>query len=138
MNIEGPKAEADVAKQIISLSTGAVAFTVTFLEKFKVPSDSAAAATENVAGKTAPLVLSTGIYLSWLLFGLTIAFALWYLMTLNGTIVAMGRKENGFALTTAQERAAKGGVEHTKLPGVLMVLTFLLAVIALIWGGIVR
>jgi len=35
MNVEGPKAEADTAKQIIALSTGAVAFTVTFLEKFK-------------------------------------------------------------------------------------------------------
>lgn len=132
MNIDAPKAEADVAKQIISLSTAAVAFTVTFLEKFKAPGDSAA------AGKTALLVLSNGLYLSWLLFGLTIAFALWYLMALNGTIVAMCRMDNGFALTEAQERAANGDDGHTKLPGVLMVLAFLLAVIALIWGGIVR
>lgn len=137
MNIEAPKAEADVAKQIISLSTAAVAFTVTFLEKFKAPGDPATGTAES-AGNNTLLVLSNGLYWSWLLFGLTIAFALWYLMALNGTIVAMCRKENDFVLTPAQKRAAEGGEEHTKLPGVLMVLTFLLAVIALIWGGIVR
>ena len=37
MNLDGPKAEADNAKQIITLSTGALAFTVTFLEKFRHP-----------------------------------------------------------------------------------------------------
>lgn len=120
MNIEGPKSEAEVAKQIITLSTGAVALTVTFLEKFSA-SDSA-----NV------LSWLKGPYLSWLLFGLTIAFALWYLMALNGTIVAIGRKENGWEMTEAQKRAADGDDNHTKLPGLLMIAFFFLAVVALI------
>lgn len=123
MNIEGPKAEADTAKQIITLSTGALAFTVTFLEK-----TNASAAT--LAPKT--------LYVSWLLFGLTIALALWYLVAQNGTIDAVARKENGWEMSEAQEHAAKGGRGHVKLPAMLMYGSFFSAVITLIASGIYR
>jgi len=123
MNIEGPKAEADTAKQIITLSTGALAFTVTFLEK-----------TNASAATLAPNTL----YVSWLLFGLTIALALWYLVAQNGTIDAVARKENGWEISKDQERAANGGRGHVKLPAMLMYVSFFSAVITLIASGIYR
>ena len=123
MNIEGPKAEADTAKQIITLSTGAVAFTVTFLEKFKS------------GGKGAALELPPALYVVWLLLGATIFFALWYLMALNGTIAALGRKDNGWTLSPAEQKTVDGDEGNTKLPGILMVAAFFLAVVALIVVG---
>lgn len=123
MNIEGPKAEADTAKQIITLSTGALAFTVTFLEKINAP-----------AATLAP----NALYVSWLLFGLTIALALWYLVAQNGTIDAIARKENGWEMSEDQERAANGGRDHVKAPAMLMYGCFFCAVITLIASGIFR
>ena len=123
MNVEGPKAEADTAKQIIALSTGAVAFTVTFLEKFKT------------ANTAAPLPLPISLYVAWILFGVTVGFALWYLMAVNGTISAIGRKENGWPLTAADQLSADGDDGNLWLPGILMVVSFFLAIVALIWLG---
>ncbi len=123
MNIEGPKAEAETAKQIITLSTGALAFTVTFLEK--------------ISSSSAVLAPNT-LYVSWLLFGLTIALALWYLVAQNGTIDAVARKENGWEMSEDQELAANGDQGHAKLPGMLMYVSFFCAVIALIASGIYR
>ena len=124
MNIEGPKAEADTAKQIITLSTGAVAFTVTFLEKFKS------------TGKAGPVTLPISLYVAWLLFGASIAFALWYLMALNGTISAIGRKENGWPLSPAEQLSVDGDEGNTKIPGILMVVCFFSSVVAVIAVGI--
>jgi hypothetical protein len=123
MNIEGPKAEAENAKQMIALSTGAVAFTVTFLEKFR----------PHAEGR--PVPLPTGLYVAWVLFGLTIALALWYLMALTGTISAIGRKENGWDLSPAAQKSVDGDDGNTQLPGLLMIVSFFLAVVSLIWLG---
>ena len=123
MNIEGPKAEAEIAKQVISLSTGAVAFTVTFLEKFKS------------AGKDTALHMPPALYVAWLLFGAAIAFALWYLMALTGNISAIAGKENGWTLNAADELSAKGDSGNTVIPGYAMMATFFLAVVALIVVG---
>ena len=122
VNIEGPKAEAEVAKQIIALATGAVAFTVTFLEKFS-------------PGGRGPSEAPWALYTAWVLFGLTVGFALWYLMALNGNVSAMARKENGFTLSPAEQLSADGDESNTKAPGLLMVGSFLLGVIALIVLG---
>lgn len=121
MNLEGPKAETETAKQIITLSTGAVAFTVTFLEKFKTA--------------TGPLHMPPGLYICWILFGFAIGFALWYLMALNGNISAIARKENGWVLSEAEALSAGGDEGNTRLPGLLMMAAFFLAVIALITVG---
>lgn len=123
MNLDGPKAEAENAKQVIALCTGALAFTVTFLEKFRPV----------VKGRPAPLPES--LYAAWLLFGVTIAFALWYLMALTGNISAVGRKENGWPLSPAEQLSAYGDEGNAKLPGLLMVASFFLSVVALIWLG---
>jgi hypothetical protein len=123
MNLDGPKAEADNAKQIITLSTGALAFTVTFLEKFRTPA----------AGQALPL--PTGLYVAWALFGLTIGLALWYLMALTGNISAVARKENGWPLTPNERLSADGDESNARLPGLLMVASFFLSIISLIWLG---
>lgn len=122
-NLDGPKAEAENAKQIITLSTGAVAFTVTFLEKFRTHAEGTA------------IALPRGLYLAWILFGLTIGFALWYLMALTGNISAVARKENGWPLSPAEQQSADGDETNTRWPGLLMVGAFLLAILAMIWVG---
>lgn len=123
MNLDGPKAETETSKQIISLSTGAVAFTVTFLEKFKTH------------GENAPIQMPVGLYVAWVLFGGAIGFALWHLMALNGNISAIARKENNWTLTPAEQLSADGDEGNTKVPGLLMIGSFFLAVVALIWVG---
>jgi hypothetical protein len=123
MNLEGPKAEAETAKQIIALSTGAVAFTVTFLEKFRS------------SGANQPVMLPRGLYVAWVLFGITIGVALWYLMALTGNISAVARKENGWHLTDAEKQSAEGDESNTRLPGILMVASFFFSVVSLIWLG---
>ena len=123
MNLDGPKAEADNAKQIITLSTGALAFTVTFLEKFRTPTDGQA------------LPLPPGLYVAWALFGSTIGLALWYLMALTGNISAVARKDNGWSLTPSEQLSADGDESNARLPGLLMVASFFLSIISLIWLG---
>lgn len=123
MNLDGPKAETETAKQIISLSTGAVAFTVTFLEKFKTHDQGAA------------IEMPLGLYVAWVLFAVAIGCALWHLMALNGNISAIARKENGWTLTAAEQLSADGDEGNTKIPGLLMIASFFFAVVALIWVG---
>jgi hypothetical protein len=123
MNLEGPKSETEIAKQVIGLSTGAVAFTVTFLEKFKS------------AGKDEALHMPPGLYVAWVLFGAAIAFALWYLMALTGNISAIAGKENGWTLKASDELSAAGDSGNTVIPGYAMMATFFLGVASLIWVG---
>lgn len=124
MQIEGLKAQADIAKQIIALSTGAVAFTVTFIEKF----------THADSGNA--FRLPWGLYVCWGLFGVSIILAMWYLMAVTGSIEAIDRKVNGWALTQAQQQSANGDTGNLKLPGVAMVVVFVAAVLAMIIVGI--
>lgn len=123
MNLEGPKAETETAKQIINLSTGAVAFTVTFLEKFQTH------------GNGTPIEMPLGLYVAWVLFAAAIGCALWYLMALNGNISAIARNENGWTLTAAEQLSADGDEGNTKIPGLLMIASFFFAVVALVWVG---
>lgn len=122
--IEGFKASADIAKQTITLATGAIAFTVTFLEKF----------TKTANGN--PVPPPTGLYVSWFLLGLSVIFAMWTLMALNGTLESLDRKANGWTLTAAQERAGSGNTENIKCPAVLMVVAFLAGIVAMIIAGL--
>jgi hypothetical protein len=93
--IDGLKASADIAKQIITLSTGAVAFTVTFLDKF-------------TAHDKGPIHdVPYGLYVAWALFGLTVLLSLWTLMAITGTLDAIDRQANGWNLSESQKAAAK-------------------------------
>jgi hypothetical protein len=121
---EGLKAASEIAKQIIALCTGAVAFTVTFLEKFTQHPEKA------------PAHVPGSLYVSWVLFGFTIFFALWTLMAITGTLVSLDRQANGWPLDKRQQAAADGDGRHVQLPALLMLAAFLFAVIAMIAAGI--
>ncbi len=122
-SIEGPKAAIDITKQIIALSTGAVAFTITFLEKF------------SGAPKGQALDIPGALYVSWVLFGLAILFALLNLMGITGTLECIDRKANNWFLTPAQQIAADGGKSHERWPAIGMLFLFLGAVVAMIAAG---
>jgi len=121
---DGLKASAEIAKQIIALCTGAVAFTVTFLDKF----------TQHP--KDAPPHIPCGLYMAWALFGLTILFCLLTLMAITGTLDALDRQANGWPLSEAQDAAAKGASGNIRKPALMMLGAFLFAVFAMIFTGI--
>lgn len=122
--IEGLKAAMDTAKQIITLSTGVIALTVTFLEKIVQPS--VAGAARNVPW---PLVVA------WIVFGLAIVFAIWTLMALTGTLNAMDRRANGLKLSEAQQSAVDAYGDNVQVPAVGMVLCFLVGIALTIGTG---
>jgi hypothetical protein len=121
---EGLKASADIAKQIITLSTGAVAFTVTFLDKFTAQSSG--------PFKSVP----PSLYVAWVFFGLSVLSSLWTLMAITGTLTALDRKVNGWSLSKDQADAANGAGGNVQMPALVMLATFLLAIIAMIGTGI--
>ena len=123
--IEGLKAAMDTAKQIITLSTGVIALTVTFLEKIVQPS---------VAGGAVRHVPSL-ILAAWILFGLAILFAVWTFMALTGTLNAMDRRANGLALSKAQLSAVDAYGDNIKVPATVMVLCFVIAIALTIGTG---
>jgi hypothetical protein len=123
---DGLKAQADIAKQMITLCSGAVGFTVTFLDKF----------TARSSGPPAKIPVS--LYVAWGLFGLDIIFALWTLMAITGTLDVLDRKNNGWATLNEQQdeiATGKSRSEHVNRPAMAMLITFLLAVLAMIWTG---
>jgi hypothetical protein len=122
-SIEGFKAAIDIAKQVIALSTGSVAFTVTFLDKFIT----------RPAGQAA--VIPTSLYVAWVLFGTAIFFAMFHLMGITGSLESIDRKANGWTLSESQQKAADGGTAHLQWPALLMLVFFLAAVIAMIVAG---
>lgn len=119
---EGIKAATEIDKQIIALSTGAVAFTVTFIDKFEVKTDGA-------------LHLPIPLYVAWILFGLTIGFAIFDLMGLTGTLDAIDRVQNRWPMTSAQRKAIQGSTKHTDWSALGMYGCFAFAVIAMIVTG---
>ena len=120
------KAQADIAKQIITLCSGAVGFTVTFLDKF----------TAHAQGYPAKIPVS--LYVAWVLFGLDIIFSLWTLTAITGTLDVLDRKNNEWAMLNARQVKIANGKsksEHVNRPAMAMLATFLLAVLAMIWTG---
>lgn len=110
-SIEGLKAVNALAAQIITVSSGLLAFTVTFAEKF--------------APKDGPILAPGKIRISWVLFAVTILLGFWTLMAAAGTLDEIDR----------------GGPEsnprrwNIRIPAVLMLGAFLLAVVFLIMAG---
>jgi hypothetical protein len=86
LSSEGLKAAADTTKQIITLSTGVIALTVTFLEKIVQP----------VAPSGSRSVPWT-IFGAWIVFGLAIVAGVATLGAVSGSLDAMDRKQNGLS-----------------------------------------
>ncbi|HEX2256396.1 MAG TPA: hypothetical protein VHG92_06795 [Afifellaceae bacterium] len=109
--IEGLKASNTLVAQIITVSAGLLAFTVTFVEKF----------TPEGAQITAPIPLK----MCWVALALTILFGFWTLMATTGTLTEIdaGRQESN------PERW------NIRIPGILMLLAFLSSITLLIIAG---
>jgi hypothetical protein len=113
---EGLKAAADTTKQIITLSTGVIALTVTFLEKIVQPSAGA-------GSRAVPWTM----FAAWILFGLAIIAGIMTLGAISGTLDAMDRKQNGLATTPIQDTAidALAGGSNVRIPAIAMSVLFL-------------
>jgi hypothetical protein len=123
--IEGLKASVDIAKQVITLSTGAVAFTVTFFDKF----------TSHGSGPIHGVPWS--LYVTWACFGAAVLCSLWTLMGITGTLESLDRQANNWTLSEDQKKAAAGeGGSNIKIPALAMLALFLIAIIAMICTGI--
>ena len=112
--MEGLKAALETAKQVITLSTGVITLTVTFLEKIVQPTGG--------TGRHVPLTLKVG----WICFGLAIVFAVWTLMAITGSMNALDRQARNLPLTDAQSRAAERLADgaNVRIPALLMLLFF--------------
>jgi len=99
---DGLKLAADLTKQVITLSTGIVALTMTFAEKLGKQVDST-------------ICIPVTLKISWACLALALLFSVWTLMGITGTLVALdeGRDPN-------PERS------NIKLPSLLMMATFAL------------
>lgn len=114
--VEGLKVALETTKQIITLSTGVITLTVTFLEKIVQPT--------TTGGRHIPGALKVG----WICFGLAIGFAVWALMAITGSMNALDRRERGLTLNENQTRAVDGLTEawNIRTPAFLMLFFFAL------------
>jgi hypothetical protein len=116
LSSEGLKAAADTTKQIITLATGVIALTVTFLEKIVQPQAGAAA-------RTVPWTM----FAAWIAFGFSILAAVVTLGAVTGTLDALDRKSNGLPLSSEQEvavNALSSGL-NVRAPATVMSLLFI-------------
>ncbi|WP_315830757.1 hypothetical protein [Bradyrhizobium prioriisuperbiae] len=116
---EGLKSAADTTKQIITLSTGVIALTVTFLEKV-VQTTASGAGTRSVPWS---------MFVAWILFGVAILAAVATLGAITGTLDALDRKQNGLTLNDSQTQAIEdlANGSNVKTPALVMSATFILA-----------
>ena len=123
--MEGLKAALETTKQVITLSTGVITLTITFLEKIVQPDGS--------TGRIFPPTLKIG----WICFGLSIVFGMWTLMAITGTMNALDRKTHGLTLSPRHERAVETLNEgsNIRVPSMLMLLSFLAATLLTIVTG---
>jgi len=123
---EGLKSAADTTKQIITLSTGVIALTVTFLEKIIQPQ-------AGIEGRAVPWTL----LVAWVLFGLTILSAILTLGAITGTLDALDRKQNGLGMTKEQDAAiaALSNGSNVQIPARMTGILFILAMALTIATG---
>ncbi len=122
---EGLKSAADFTKQVITLSTGVIALTVTFLDTIVDPGASAA--------RDVPCTMFVG----WVAFGIAIMAALMTLGAITGTLDAIDRKDNGLKLSAAQKTAFEASTngQNIKLPAIAMSLCFMIGMALTIITG---
>ena len=109
----GLKFSGEVTKQIVTLSTGIIALTVTFAKEFKV------------IGEGSALTVPGSLKLSWVSFAVSILFAIWTLLAIAGTLNEIDRGGE----TTNPKRT------NIRIPAALMVLAFFVGIISTIWAG---
>jgi TRAP-type C4-dicarboxylate transport system permease small subunit len=96
---------ADVVKQLLALSTGILALTITF-------------ATDIVGNRETPTVL---LGISWIAYILSILFGLWALFAMTGELEQLPARAND----QVEEPSIRG--RNVTLPAILQIVTFLAA-----------
>jgi len=112
--VDGLKTALETTKQVITLSTGVIALTVTFLEKIVQPNGG--------TGRIVPGPLKA----SWICFGLAVLLGIWTLMAITGSINALDRNARQLSLNEDQERAVRELADgaNIRIPALLMLLFF--------------
>ncbi len=108
---EGLKAASTLTGQLITVSAGLLAFTVTFAEKF-TPKDH-------------PISVPTALKLSWVCFAVDILIGFWTLMAITGTLDVL---DHGQAETNPERW-------NIRIPALIMFAVFLLGIVFLIAAG---
>lgn len=107
---EGLKAASTLTGQLITVSAGLLAFTVTFADKFA-----------QKEGRIAPPL---ALKVSWVCFVASILFGFWTLMALAGTFDEIDRNAN-----------SNPGRGNIRIPAIIMIVIFFLGVVFLIGAG---
>ena len=121
-SVDGLKSAADTTKQIITLSTGIIALTVTFAKEFKV----------GAGLLTVPLSLQ----FSWIAFFLSILFAVLTLMAVTGSLSQIDCSTDA----ATQRGLADCNASNIRWPAILMIFSFLvgLALTAIAGSSVVH
>lgn len=129
LQFEGLKSAADLCKQVITLATGVITLTVTFIDKFGTP-----------AAQGAAKPVSSLLYGSWGAFAVSILFAMITLGAITGTLNAIDKKANGTTLSD-NERAAVDKLAYANgvfYPSQIMAFTFVLGLALAVLAAIAR
>lgn len=114
----------DATKQLITLSTGVVAITITFFKDFAA---------------NAPSDAKTWMQWSWVVYVASIVFGVWTLLALTGALGAGDPSAGGSGDTRNKSDADKGRPSiyspAITLPAVLQALTFLAALVMSVVAG---
>jgi hypothetical protein len=110
--VEGVKAASALAGQMITLSTGLIALTVTFVKEFRPPGAAALAAPW-------PLMVA------WACFMLAIVAGLWTQMAVTGSL----------ARQDSDGVPASANAPNVRLPGLLVVCCFVAGIVFTIVSG---
>lgn len=121
---EGLHAAIEKTKQIITLSTGVIAITVTFFDTFG-------------SGPNKPREVPTTLLVAWGFYGLSILAAILTIGAITGTLDCLDRRANGQPLDERQNRIADALSQGTniRVPAVIMDFTFIVALILTIVSG---
>lgn len=113
----------DTTKQLITLSTGIIALTITF--------------SKDVIGNPSPFHRNL-LVLSWLSFLLSVVLGVWTLLALTGTLEPQETKATKTKLEENEnltgEPSIRGG--NVTLPSLFQIVTFLIGLGFTVWFGI--
>lgn len=113
MAVEGLKAALSLTGQIVTLSSGLIGLTVTFVKEFRPPG----------AG---PLAAPGILQLSWLAFALSVCFGIWTQMAITGTL---NQVDSGSTETNPSR-------SNIRTPAALMLLAFAVGVGLTVAAGV--
>jgi hypothetical protein len=122
-SVEGLKAAADAAKQLITLSVGMIGLTVTFLEKIEQTTS------------TGHRDVSLAMALAWAFYVLAIIGALGTLLGVSGTLTTLDRAAMKLRLDPDRDTSFDVYSPTVRWPMFVMVIAFLLAIGATIWAA---